>query len=52
MNLQEALRIAKQEMGLKEVPLDPDLKRKVAARVYELCRINRERPRLAKLEEF
>jgi len=55
MNIQEALGIAKQEMGLKEVPLDPELKRKVAARVYELCRAKREPPklfRLANLEEF
>jgi hypothetical protein len=52
MNMEEALQIAKREFGFTEMPLDQQVKRKVASRVYELCRTNREPPRLSKLEEF
>jgi len=52
MNMEEALKIARREMGLDEIPMDHESRRKVAARVFELCRTDREPPRLTKLEEF
>jgi hypothetical protein len=52
MNMEEALKIARREMGLNEIPMDHETRRKVAARVFELCRTDREPPRLTKLEEF
>ena len=52
MDIEEALQIAKREFGIIEMPLDQQVKRRVASRVYELCRTNHEPPRLSKLEEF
>jgi len=54
MNIQEATEIALKEMGLYEIPMDHESRRKVAARFFELCtcRGNREPPRQATLGDL
>jgi hypothetical protein len=52
MDINEALKIAKRELNLQEIPLDPKKRKEIASRVFHLCRTNREPPRLSKLEEF
>jgi hypothetical protein len=52
MNMEEALKIAKKELGIEEMPIDPKKRKEIASKVFQLCRTNREPPRLSKLEEF
>ena len=52
MSIDEALKIAKKELGVEEMPIDPKKRKEIASRVFQLCRTNREPPRLSKLEEF
>ena len=52
MSIDEALKIAKKELGVEEMPIDLKKRKEIASRVFQLCRTNREPPRLSKLEEF
>ncbi len=52
MSIDEALKIAKMELGIEEMPIEPKKRKEIASRVFHLCRTNREPPRLSKLEEF
>ena len=52
MNMEEALKTAKKELGIEEMPIDPKKRKEIASKVFQLCRTNREPPRLSKLEEF
>ena len=52
MSIDEALKIAKKELGVEEMPIDLKTRKEIASRVFQLCRTNREPPSLSKLEEF
>ena len=52
MSIDEALKIAKKELGVEEMSIDLKTRKEIASRVFQLCRTNREPPRLSKLEEF
>ena len=53
MNVQEAIQIAKREMGLTEIPPMTSEKRKVfGRRVYEICQQGKNPVKITKLEEF
>ncbi len=51
--VKEAIRIAKREMGLAEVPpMGSEQRKALARRVYELCLEKEEPLKIPKLEEF
>lgn len=51
--MQEAIKIAKREMGLEEIPgVGSDKRPEFARRVHEICRGPREKEKTTKLEEF
>ena len=53
MNVQEAIKIAKREMGLTEVPsMDSEARKVFGRRVYEFCVEKKDPLKISKLEEF
>ena len=51
--VQEAIQIAKREMGLAEVPpMDSEARKVFGRRVYELCVEKKDPLKISKLEEF
>ena len=53
MNMQEALQIAKREMGLTEIPsITSDKRADFAKLVYDICQKSKNPMKTTKLEEF
>ena len=53
MNMEEAMRTVKREMGLTEIPSVASEKRgEFTRRVYEICPKSKSPGRMSKLEEF
>jgi hypothetical protein len=53
MNMEEAMRTVKREMGLTEIPSMASEKRaEFARRVYEICQKSKSPGKMSKLEEF
>ena len=53
MNMEEAMRTVKREMGLTEIPSVASEKRaEFARRVYEICQRGKSPGKMSKLEEF
>lgn len=50
MNIEDALRVAKIEVGFDEIPLNPEERGKLTRRVFQLCNGTNRKP--TKLEEF
>ena len=49
----EAIQIAKREMGIEEIPdIQSEQRPEFARRVYEICQGMRTEPKTARLEEF
>jgi len=49
----EAIQIAKREMGLEEIPdIQSEQRPEFARRVYEICQEGRKPLKITKLEEF
>ena len=53
MNMEEAMKTVKREMGLTEIPSVASEKRaEFARRVYEICQRGKSPGKMSKLEEF
>ena len=53
MNMEEAMRTVKREMGLTEIPSVASEKRaEFARRVYQICQKSKSPGKISKLEEF